>query len=313
MAWPTPGRRAAAAIAVVAVAAGAVVAYAVWPRGGTAVTVEDAVTEFRARTAPTPSTTAPARPATSVAADRTTDADPAPAAGGDTGSGSSAAVASAAPPTTATSAPERDRPAPGVYVHAASGYEQVQFGMMPPERRSYPAEVPVTVVHDDDPSCFVVTVDFLEEHSEDTTYCRTGSGGLRLAAHHKRQSVGAMRPTAVMSCDPDVLHEPGLDRGELRCELTVSNGPARQHAVLVGTSRVLESTTVEVGDHTVEATRIDLHYDVSGDMSGTWDETLWLSRRDRLPLQIHRDLDLRGFATFRESSSLAVKGPEPIR
>jgi len=201
------------------------------------------------------------------------------------------------------------RPRPGVYPFGATGQEEVQAGILPTETRSYPATVPVTVVADG-ATCFTVTVDLFVQHTEDTRYCITDTGALRLDRHRKHQQIGALRPDAEMTCDPGVLSAPDRRDEKVGCSMAISAGPVSLTAELAGVARS-EPTSIVVDGRTIDAVRIVLRYTVSGDLSGTWDEQLWLARDDWLPLRITRDLDLRGLAAFEEHSVLTLASTEP--
>ena len=95
-------------------------------------------------------------------------------------------------------------PAPGVYSYTASGQEVVKLGPLPAETRPYPDTMTVVIV-DDEPSCFTATLNLLDQHTEDTTYCLDDTGRLLIDSHHKHQQIGAVNPSAAMTCDPDVL------------------------------------------------------------------------------------------------------------
>jgi hypothetical protein len=200
-------------------------------------------------------------------------------------------------------------PPPGVYTFAATGQEEVKLGVLPSQTRPYPGTVNVVIV-DTGPRCFTTTVNLLDQHREDTTYCVTDDGSLRIEHHEKRQEVGALRPQATMTCDPDALVVPDVDSTALDCRLSLSGGPAAVNATLHGTS-TSERTTVEVGGQPVDAVAVDVRYQISGDLSGSWDERVWFAVDDWLPLRIERELDLRGPASFTERSELTLRSLEP--
>lgn len=250
----------------------------VWPRGATPVTEDEALADFRADasspgSAPEDSTRAPGIP----------------------GDGSVAA------------------PEPGVYLAAASGREEVELGPLPTETRRYPETVPVVVIDEGD-GCFTVTLELLDQHSEETTYCVT-DGALRLDGHRKHQQVGPIDATAEMTCDPDLLARgAGPDQvTELGCNLEVSGGPAALSAEVSGTSGLGDPTTVEIAGEGCEARPMELRYEVTGDLRGTWRERIWFATDDRLPLRVERDLELEGLATFTEHSVLELTGTVPSR
>lgn len=257
-----------------------VVAFLAWPRGGTAVSEDEALENFRSDRSST------------TAGDGSGESDEAPPDGSD--------------PADATAS----LPVPGVYSFATTGRESVKLGPLPAETRDYPATVPVTVTAGAEDGCFTVKVDLLAEHREDTTYCTTEDGGLRLAGHEKRQVVGPMKPVATMTCHDDVLVDPNTDEGELSCSLTVDGGPAKLDATVAGTIAT-RSSAIEVDGQSVDAVEVAIVNILSGDLSGSWTETIWMSTEDWLPLRIQRELDMAGLATFSESSDLTIQSLEP--
>lgn len=200
-------------------------------------------------------------------------------------------------------------PTPGVYTYASSGQEEVKLGVLPTETRTYPDTMSVVVVPAD-PSCFTATVNLLAPHTEDTTYCLDEDGGLRIDSHVKHQQVGAVSPTATMACDPDLLAAGDREPTELSCTLTLSGGPAELTATLAGTAEATDDT-VTVGDEEIDAIAVTVTYEISGDLTGSWHEEVWFAAESWLPLQIERELDLEGLATFTEQSSLTLTDTEP--
>ncbi|MCZ7631144.1 MAG: hypothetical protein M5U19_19805 [Microthrixaceae bacterium] len=70
-------------------------------------------------------------------------------------------------------------PTPGVYRYAGSGSETVQLGPIPEETRTLPSGINGVVTHAEavsDQACFVTTLNLIEQHTEDSTYCRTDQG-----------------------------------------------------------------------------------------------------------------------------------------
>lgn len=253
-----------------------VVAFIAWPRGGTAVTEDEAVERFRSAESTTTIT-----------------------AGGDT-------TDDAGDATDAPTAP----PKAGVYSFTTTGGESVKLGPLPAETRDYPATVPVTVTAGTDRGCFTVRLDLLAEHSEDTTYCATDEGGLRLAGHEKRQVVGPMKPVATMTCEDDLLVDPAADEGALACSLSIDGGPAKLNATVSGTVNTTAST-LDVAGESVDVVVVAVTYALSGDLTGSWTETTSLSLETWLPLQIERKLDMEGLATFSETSTLTIQSLDP--
>lgn len=93
----------------------------------------------------------------------------------------------------------------------------------------------------------------------------------------------------------------------------MDGGPKQLTAELTGTSTWTRRVTVELGDGTpVDTTEVDLSFEVTGDLTGTWRERVWLAGDDALPVRITRDLDLDGLAAFTEhrDSTLTTLTPE---
>jgi len=69
--------------------------------------------------------------------------------------------------------------------------------------------------------------------------------------------------------------------------------------------------TVDIAGQVVEATLVELTFNVSGSLSGTWVEKLWLANDTHLPVQMERELDLSGPATLKESNKLVLTDLTP--
>ncbi len=103
---------------------------------------------------------------------------------------------------------------------------------------------------------------------------------------------------------------PDVDSTELACELVLDGGPASITAELQGTATVGAPETRTIGDAEVEVTPLRVVYDVTGDLTGTWTGTQWLTV-EHLPVRIERTLDLSGPATFSERSTLDLTSLSP--
>lgn len=201
-----------------------------------------------------------------------------------------------------------ERPLAGVYEFSAQGEEVVKLGPLPAETRQLSEVVTAVVVHAG-ADCFEISINLFVEHTEDTRYCLDGAE-LVLDQHVKHQQVGALSPTATMTCDPAVLRHPDEPAPELVCSLDLSGGPMAIGAQLSGRAQTGEPGFVAVGGEDVAATPVTLDLVVSGDLSGTWRETTWWSEAG-LPVRIERSLDLSGPATFQEDSVLTLRSLEP--
>lgn len=201
-----------------------------------------------------------------------------------------------------------DAPLPGVYSYAAEGDQSVKLGPLPTEDRPLPATVTAVAAPGAD-GCFEWTVNFFAEHTERTRHCVDGES-LRLDEHVKHQRIGPLSPTATMRCDPDTVVRANGAGADLECELDLDGGPASINASLAGATTVGRTTTLGIAGDEVLATPVTITYTVTGDLSGSWEETTWWTAQ-RLPVRIARTIDLRGPATFTEDSELQLQSLEP--
>ncbi len=245
---------------------------AVVPRGTTAISDSDALETFRARDAPRSA--------------------PVPVGPG----------------------PDEMTPPPGVYSYAASGEEVVQLGPLPAQTRILPDRITAiargAVTRHGTAGCVEWTLNLFSEHVETTRYCR-GEDAMVLDEHTKAQRVGALSPTATMVCDPGLVPiSPGTS-AKLRCELTLSGGPASIDADLTGPVRATAREAIVVDGVAIEVTPVAFDLEVGGDLSGSWTERTWWTD-DMVPVRIERSLDLEGLASFSERSELALLSIEPV-
>ncbi|MEZ5322796.1 MAG: hypothetical protein R2698_12125 [Microthrixaceae bacterium] len=130
--------------------------------------------------------------------------------------------------TSTSSEPERppagaETPEAGVYAYAAIGTETVKLGPLPEQVRPLPATVSAVVVGEGT-GCFDMTVNYFAEHTEDSRWCAKGRE-LRWVRHLKHQRVGAISPTATVTCDPDVVRAADGSPRDLSCGLELAGGP----------------------------------------------------------------------------------------
>jgi hypothetical protein len=259
---------------VVLVAVVALMALLVWPRGADPVSEEDALESFREQ-------------------------------------------GSADPPLEETAEdPSTLVPAPGVYRYVGSGSETVQLGPIPAETRQFPVDINGVVTKSDPISgepCFVTTLNLIEQHTEDSTYCRTADGGLHLERYEKHQQVSAFKPTVDIRCDPGVLWEPGTSELPLECSLELLGGPKKVVVEFSGTSTATEGEIRELDGTEREVVTLFVHFDLEGSVSGTWDEILTFTTDDTLLVGIERSLHLDGFASFLEDISYELSSAAPAR
>lgn len=201
-------------------------------------------------------------------------------------------------------------PASGVYTYDATGTETVKLGPLPAETRPLPATV-TAAVRDEGSGCFEWSVNLFAEHTEDTRWCVEGTS-LRLDRHVKHQKIGALSPTATMTCDPAVfvtdLAAPG--RTDVRCTLQLSGGPIAVKADLAGTATWGEAEQRTIGGTRLSVRPLTVHYPVTGSESGVWDETTWFDEQ-LLPVEVERSFHLSGPANFDETSTLTLQSTSP--
>lgn len=196
-------------------------------------------------------------------------------------------------------------PAAGVYTYAASGHEEAKLEGSPGKTRTYPTVVAMAVMNQP-PSCFTVALTLIEAHAEDTTYCVTADGSLRLDARQEHRRTGAMSEVTNMTCDEGTVYDPAAVRTTLSCQVSLSAGDAQLTGTLTGTTEATERVLVEVGGRRVEAVLVDLRFEVSGEITGSWSERTWFARDPWLPLRIERERRLAGSAEFAEHFELAL-------
>lgn len=310
-----PRRRwwvAATAAGVVLVAAG-VAAFVLWPRGGTAITEEQALEAFKSETGYDDGSLIPGGDASGADATTETTVPPAgdtAAAGGDL----VPAAADAAPAgggTAATGTPLPGRPAAGVYSFAASGGETVSIGPAS-QNRTLAATVTAIVRHSGE--CWTFTHNLFAEHVETTTYCPGGDGSLRMSAHTKSQKIGVVSAEANMSCAPPDMIGPvaaPTGRWATTCKLQTHTPVFTANVTQTGTTTVTGPETVNVGGVDVPAWHVQERRDASGDFSGHWYDDIWFSTVDHTIVQIARDTEMAGPARFTERSSFTLGSLQP--
>ncbi len=140
-------------------------------------------------------------------------------------------------------------PSAGVYTYTGSGSETVQLGPIPAETRAFPTEINGVVTRADpvdDETCFETTLNVIEQHTENSTYCRTPAGGIRLEHYEKHQKVSAFEPTVDIRCDPGVIWDPGTAELPLACSLRLLGGPKEVSVDLPGTATAIEGGTFAI-------------------------------------------------------------------
>ncbi|MCC7076401.1 MAG: hypothetical protein IT198_04680 [Acidimicrobiia bacterium] len=299
-----------AVVLLVAVTVGSVL---FWPRGATPITGKEALEEFRSLTGERagggPPPTNPVQGSGGVAGQSTAGAptngsEPANAAP-DPGSG--AAAGGAATPAVAFLRPPR-----GVYTYAAGGREIVHLGPAS-QTRTLADTVTATVLWTPGEDCWVFKHNLFAEHTEDTTYCPGSDGSLRITSHTKHQKLGAVTATAQMTCDVPLLAAspaPGQSWAT-SCDMATQTPIFTARSTHTGEVTVVASEEIVVGGVTLPTWHVAIRRAVGGDMSGHWNEDIWFSRVDGIPVRITRDAELAGPATFTESSSFALLDPNP--
>ena len=197
----------------------------------------------------------------------------------------------------------------GVYTYAGTGDERIKFGPLPTQVRRIPATVTGIVVASGD-RCFTLTVNYFVQHTEDTRYCVTGQGALRIDQQVKHQDVASFSVTSTMTCDPSVLLPDSPGDAPLDCHLTLTGAPADISMDLVGHARRGPDRSVRIGTRTVTIAPVTMTLDITGSLTGHWIETTWFTPR-HLPARIDRDFALTGPATFSERSTLTLRELTP--
>lgn len=311
------GRKRVILVVVPAVAAVVVatLGFVLWPRGGTPITSEKALADFRSSTR-SGSHRAPALGATTAPV--TPDPSAAPAGGGsepgaapvEPGSAGDHSSAQAGQGATATPGSLSRVPAAGVYAYSAEGYERVSIG---PAEQTRQLASTVTATVRPSGRCWTFTHSLFVEHTEDTTYCIADGGSLSLEGHTKHQKVGVVTATADMGCDPATV-VPGSAAGsiwEATCRMETHTPVFTAGTIHRGTTAVVGTEAVDVAGRAVQAWHVRIRRNVSGDLTGFWHEDVWFAHADGLPLRIVRNAELRGPATFREESTFSLRSLNP--
>lgn len=303
-------------VAAVAVVVVATLGFVLWPRGGTPITSEKALADFRSSTR-SGSQRAPAPGATAVPV--TPDPSASPAGTGsdpgvapvESGSGGGNSHAQAGQGGTATPGSLSRVPAAGVYAYSAEGYERVSIG---PAEQTRQLASTVTATVRPSGTCWTFTHSLFVEHTEDTTYCIADGGSLTLEGHTKHQKVGVVTATADMGCDPATVVPGSAASGstwEATCRMETHTPVFTAGTIQRGTTAVVGIEAVDVAGRAVQAWHVRIRRNVSGDLTGFWHEDVWFAHADGLPLRIVRNAELSGPATFREESTFSLRSLEP--
>lgn len=211
--------------------------------------------------------------------------------------------------TTASTGETGQVPAAGVYSYSGSGEETVKFGPVPEERHPIPETVTAVVV-DQSGGCFEYTLNLFAEHTEDTIYC-TSPGGMSIDSYQKRQKIGALSTTVNISCDPKQLISQGTDSNDLNCSLDLAGAPVPVKAEFPATATTGAPEQRTVDGQQQDVVPLTVTYDITGSVSGTWTEKLWLND-DHLPVAVERTFDLGGGPVqFHERFTLELKTLSP--
>lgn len=304
------------AVPTVAACVVAALAFVLWPRGGTPITSEKALEEFRS--------SRPGPQRSSASGEDSQDTTGQKQGAEQLGTGSEAGAATATPGSESSSTPSEVAsggaasagpsmrvPAAGVYVYIAQGYERVSLGPAD-QTRQLASAVSGTVRPSG--ACWVFTHSLFVEHTEDTTYCLDDTGSLVVRQHTKHQKLGVVTATADMRCEPMTV-VPGVNAAgaswEARCPMETHTPVFTAGSLHQGTTAVVGAEALDVGGRTVQTWHVRTRRTVSGDLSGFWHEDIWFAQVDGLPVRIVRDAELRGPATFREQSTFALRSLEP--
>lgn len=273
-------KKAAIGIGALVVVILAVGAWLVWPRGTTEVTEDKALKDFRNRSETTDTTVS------------------------DAGQSGSDATTATEPAGDSTGVPEA-----GVYTYTGSGEEVIKLGPLPEERHTIPATVTAVVVDNRD-GCFDYTLNLFEQHVEDTTYCVTDAG-LTISTYAKKQQIAALSTTVTITCDPGVVRSDNSASLESECTLELAGGPVPVKASFPAKAVIGDPEQRTVGGESVDVVPVTITYDITGSVSGTWVETLWLNDAN-LPVSVERSFNLSGGpARFDEQFKLDLSSLTP--
>ena len=200
-------------------------------------------------------------------------------------------------------------PEAGVYAYSGTGDERIGIGPLPTQVRPIPATVTGIVVASAD-RCFTLTVNYFAQHTEDTRYCVTDDGALRIDEQIKHQEVSSFTMTSTMTCNPAILLPNRPGDVPLACDLTLTGAPVDISMHLVGGARRGRDRSIRIGGRPVTVAPVTMTLEITGSLTGRWVETTWFTPQ-HLPARIDRDFTLTGPATFSERSTLVLRGLTP--
>jgi hypothetical protein len=218
-----------------------------------------------------------------------------------------AAVGSAIPAHAATVAPYV-LPAEGVYSYRTTGGESISmFGAS----HTYPDETHATVRHLG--GCkWDNTNDVIKEHTDHRTLCSRGGQFLQLAQGREVEFFG-QRDGQTYTCDP----------GELQSAVADTTGTTSTDVCTAADGSkatikrsVLNDETMNIGGATVKAVRFRLDSTMTGRANGAATETFWISPVTGLTLRWERSVDTMANSAFgeiryQEQATFVLESLEP--
>ncbi len=186
-------------------------------------------------------------------------------------------------------------PPAGVYAATASGTESIG---LPGFDEPLGPSAPVTVTHDGD--CFVYRADFNSHHWRAWTFCPTDGATFaleRLESWTARKAPALdIETLSTYECStPLEFLWDGMSEGETRsgaCTGTTDSDDSVTDDA--GEVEVLGREVVSVDGADVDAIRVRLTDNLSGDQTGTEVGTWWLDEETGLPLRVSTEADLTG-------------------
>lgn len=178
-------------------------------------------------------------------------------------------------------------PAQGIYSYRGSGTETIS---VPPKSQSEGPELPGTVV-DEPGGCFEFRLDFSDAHWQSWTYC-THDGNLvtssKAGYYLWNFVVFKVDDTSTYTCRPGTRTVPAAVVVGTNSPVTcigsndhLSTGPVH----MIGTSRVLATSTLSVGSERIPAVLIREDVRFSGGQQGSNSADTWYSVATGLPLR----------------------------
>lgn len=211
------------------------------------------------------------------------------------------------------------RPAEGVYTYRGSGDEKLSIlGAS----QHWGPTLPATVLASGE-DCWVFSVEFSTNHTQETTYCPNGNGLDEAGGRTlQRFDFGAFAVDDVntFTCEPRaetirVAAEPG-DHWRQSC--TGHSSSQGTTVTSAGPNTFVGLDRIRVDGELVDAFHYRQERTLSGDQTGTSRDDVWFDADNALPLRIKRDVQVEspsplGAITYTEAGTLTLDSLEPRR